>query len=158
MRINDKLIKIFTNIFTHKFSFSIKDFIESAFGAILGALISFVFCYFLSLWLRILLLFIIIGTSISLATKLEKFFKKKDTKIIFFDEIVGMLVATLPIRFSSISITLSQILIALLIFGLIDAMKIFPANKIEHLFGGWGIVLDDIVAGIYTAVILLLIL
>ena len=59
--------------------------------------------------------------------------------------------ATLPIRFSSLSITLSQILITLLIFGLIDAMKIFPANKIEHLFGGWGIVLDDIIAGIYAS-------
>jgi len=132
-------------------SLGFKPIFQSACGAILGALIAFVFCYFLSLWLRILILIIIIGISIPLATKLEKFFKKKDTKIIFFDEIVGMLVATLPIRFSSLSITLSQILITLLIFGLIDAMKIFPANKIEHLFGGWGIVLDDIIAGIYAS-------
>jgi phosphatidylglycerophosphatase A len=69
-----------------------------------------------------------------------------------------MLVATLPIRFSSMTIILSQIFIALLFFSLLDSIKIFPANKIEYLFGGWGIVLDDIVAGIYTAIILLLIL
>ena len=99
-----------------------------------------------------------IGISIPLATKLEKFFKKKDTKIIFFDEIVGMLIATLPIRFFSISITITQVLIALLFFSLLDSMKIFPANKIEYLFGGWGIVLDDIVAGFYTALITFLIL
>lgn len=132
-------------------SLGFKPIFQSACGAVLGALIAFVFCYFLSLWLRILLLIVIIGISIPLATKLEKFFKKKDTKIIFFDEIVGMLVATLPIHFSSIPITLTQIFIALLIFGLIDAMKIFPANKIEHFFGGWGIVLDDIIAGIYAS-------
>jgi len=103
-------------------------------------------------------LIIIIGIFIPLATKLEKFFKKKDTKIIFFDEIIGMLVATLPIRFSSMAIILSQVLIALLFFSLLDSIKIFPANKIEYLFGGWGIVFDDVVAGIYTAIILLLIL
>jgi phosphatidylglycerophosphatase A len=149
------------NIYNKKIkilSLGFKPIVQSAFGAIIGALLAFIFCYFFPLWLRILLLFIIIGISIPLATRLEKFFKKKDTKIIFFDEIAGVLVATLPIRFSSISITLSQIFIALLIFGLLDSMKIFPANKIEHFSAGWGIVLDDIVAGIYTAIILLLIL
>ena len=134
-----------------------KPIFQSACGAIIGAFLAFIFCFLFPLWLRILLLFIIIGTSIPLATKAEKFFKKKDSKIIFFDETVGMLIATLPIHFSSIPVILIQVFIALLIFGLLDAMKIFPANKIEHLFGGWGIVLDDIVAGAYTAVIILLI-
>lgn len=139
-------------------SLGFKPIFQSACGAILGAVIAFVFCYFFSFWLRILLLIIIIGISIPLATKLEKFFKRKDTKIIFFDEIVGMLVATLPIHFSSMSIILTQIFITLLIFGLIDAMKVFPANKIEHFFGGWGIVLDDIIAGTYASISIAIIL
>ena len=48
-------------------------------------------------------------------------------------------------------------LIIFFVYGIIDAIKVFPANVIEFLPKGWGIVFDDIVAGIYTAIVLILI-
>ena len=36
------------------------------------------------------------------------------------------------------------------LFRFFDFFKIYPANKIERLPGGWGVVGDDLVAGIYT--------
>ena len=46
----------------------------------------------------------------------------------------------------------------LFIYGLFDAIKIYPANISERLYGGWGIVIDDIIAGIYTALTIFLLL
>ena len=45
-----------------------------------------------------------------------------------------------------------------LIFGIFDAIKIYPANISENLYGGWGIVVDDMIAGIYTALTIFLLL
>ena len=42
-------------------------------------------------------------------------------------------------------------LLFFLVFGTFDALKIYPANISERLYGGWGIVIDDIIAGAYTA-------
>ena len=43
--------------------------------------------------------------------------------------------------------------IAFLIFRLFDIIKPFPIKNIEKLKGGWGIMTDDVIAGIYTTVL-----
>jgi len=47
---------------------------------------------------------------------------------------------------------------ALFIYGLFDSLKIYPANISQRLYGGLGIVIDDIIAGIYTAITIFLLL
>jgi len=37
-------------------------------------------------------------------------------------------------------------------------LNVYPANIIEKLPGGWGIVLDDVIAGLYTALAVYLII
>ena len=45
------------------------------------------------------------------------------------------------------------------IFRVLDIFKPFPIRKIDReLAGGWGIVLDDVLAGIYTNILLRLVL
>ncbi len=41
-------------------------------------------------------------------------------------------------------------LIALLLFRLFDITKPFPARQLERLPAGWGIVFDDVAAGLYA--------
>jgi len=41
-------------------------------------------------------------------------------------------------------------LIALVLFRLFDITKPFPARQLEGLPGGWGIVFDDVAAGLYA--------
>ena len=53
----------------------------------------------------------------------------------------------LPVRFP-IMIT------AFFLFRAFDMFKIYPANKFEKLSGGAGVMLDDIIAGIYTNIIM----
>jgi len=83
------------------------------------------------------------------ATAAETIYKAKDAKYIVIDEIAGMFLslAFLPIN----SITL---FCAFLLFRGFDAVKVYPANRLEQLPGSRGVMLDDIVAGLYTNLIL----
>jgi phosphatidylglycerophosphatase A len=83
------------------------------------------------------------------ATKIEKASQIKDNQIIVIDEIVGMLL-TLLICGKHIK----WLAIAFIIFRLFDIVKLFPTKKLERLPGGWGVMLDDVVAGIYAALTL----
>lgn len=88
--------------------------------------------------------------SIWVSGRAETIYGKRDDKRIVIDEIVGMLVGlfTMPINF--------KILLAgFLLFRFFDITKIFPANVVQSkLNGGFAVVLDDIVAGIYTIICL----
>jgi phosphatidylglycerophosphatase A len=72
----------------------------------------------------------------------------KDPQIIVIDEIAGFAVAAF------LTETLSGLILAFVLFRFFDIAKVFPASKLEQLPGGAGIVLDDIMAGIYTFLIL----
>ncbi len=68
-----------------------------------------------------------------------------DPAVVIIDEFVGCWVALL-----AIPPRLVTLLIAVGLFRLFDIWKLFPANRAEHLSGGWGIMLDDLVAGVYA--------
>jgi phosphatidylglycerophosphatase A len=71
-----------------------------------------------------------------------------DPSIVVIDEIVGMWVSVLflPKTFMAVSV-------AFLAFRLFDVIKPQPARRMERLPNGWGIVLDDVVAGIYANIV-----
>ncbi len=68
-----------------------------------------------------------------------------DPGIIVIDEIVGMLFALI-----AIPKTTKWMIIAFLLFRVFDIVKPFPARRSERLPGGWGIMMDDVIAGIYA--------
>lgn len=102
---------------------------------------------------------IIVGLSvvgIYTATITENEMKRKlgqergnDPGIIVIDEIIGMLVALLFLPKTALFL-----ITAFILFRIFDITKPFPARKMEQLPGGWGIVLDDVVAGIYANIII----
>jgi phosphatidylglycerophosphatase A len=44
------------------------------------------------------------------------------------------------------------IVVTFFVWRMLDIIKPFPARQAERLNGGWGIVLDDVVSGIYTII------
>ncbi len=85
---------------------------------------------------------------IPLSTWGEKYFKQKDCKKIVIDEIAGMLF-TLWAIFPDISIY--KLIAAFFFFRLMDISKPYPIKMIEkNLSEGYGIMLDDIIAGFYA--------
>ncbi len=75
----------------------------------------------------------------------ERIFGRKDAGEIVIDEFVGMLVAVLWLP-----ISLKSVAAAFLLFRIFDIWKPFPARKFESLPGGFGIMADDLVAGLYA--------
>ena len=53
-----------------------------------------------------------------------------------------------------IPFSLLNLSIAFIIFRVLDILKPYPAGEIDKKPGGWNIMLDDVVAGIYTNIIL----
>lgn len=72
-----------------------------------------------------------------------------DHRSIVIDEWAGMLIAICFVPF-----TWANYAIAFFLFRFFDVAKLFPANKAETLPGGWGITMDDIVAGIQANIVL----
>jgi len=71
----------------------------------------------------------------------------KDPSRIVVDEVVGM-------SFSLIFLPKTYLIwgTAFLIFRFFDIVKPYPLKKFEKLKGGWGIMIDDLGAGIYTSI------
>ncbi|MFA5424541.1 MAG: phosphatidylglycerophosphatase A [Phycisphaerae bacterium] len=80
---------------------------------------------------------------------------KIDPGEIVIDEVAGQCVAFIP---AILFTPLEPLFIAglgLVLFRLFDITKPFPIRKLEKLPAGWGIVADDLLAGVFAAVILI---
>lgn len=121
-------------------------FIPGTFGSIAGVLLFYflkgkVFISIFTLSLTIL--------GFLVAGKAEKIFNKKDARCIVIDEVCGML---LSLIFLPPDIKL--VIFAFFVFRILDALKPYPAGGFHNLRGSLGIMSDDIVAGLYTNLIL----
>lgn len=77
----------------------------------------------------------------------------KDSSKVVLDEVAGMLVALLFIPVSVVNV-----LIALVLFRFFDILKPLMIRRLEKLPGGWGVMGDDVLAGIYSNIVLQLFL
>jgi phosphatidylglycerophosphatase A len=75
--------------------------------------------------------------------------EKKDPQYVVIDELMGQMVALLFIPLDFFTIAAGFVL-----FRIFDVFKPFPSRQSEKLPGGWGIVMDDVVAGIYANIVL----
>lgn len=95
-----------------------------------------------------LLLAVLIVGAIRLSTKAAELLKQKDPQVIVIDEVIGFMIAhyLAPVRWA-------PLILSFLLFRFFDIAKIFPAARLEKLPGGTGIVLDDVMAGVYAFVL-----
>jgi phosphatidylglycerophosphatase A len=98
--------------------------------------------------LTILFFFIGIFTSARVEKQIGE-----DPSIVVIDEIVGMWISLffLPKKFAIY-------LGAFVLFRIFDIIKPSPARQVERYKGGWGIMLDDVFAGIYANIVMQIIL
>ena len=86
---------------------------------------------------------------------------KTDPREVVVDEFAGQAIAFLAISFSTTRPVLeSQVwaiaLLGFVVFRLLDIAKPWPIRKLEKLPKGWGILADDLLAGVYAGIALLL--
>ncbi len=105
--------------------------------------------YFGSLFL-IAFLFLAVWASESSRILLEK----EDPSEVVIDEAVGLLMTVFLLPLS-----VPVVILGFILFRVSDILKPFPIRMIDqNIKGGWGIVLDDVVAGIYANVCIRLLL
>ncbi|MEO8171904.1 MAG: phosphatidylglycerophosphatase A [Sediminibacterium sp.] len=73
----------------------------------------------------------------------------KDSSRVVIDEVAGMCVSLL-----FVPIAIQWIVIALVLFRFFDIVKPLYIRKAEALPGGWGVMTDDILAGVYSNIVL----
>jgi phosphatidylglycerophosphatase A len=79
-------------------------------------------------------------------------FGEKDTSYIVIDEMVGF-----QWTMFLVAPTVLHVFIGFILFRLFDILKIFPAGYFQReLPGGYGVVIDDVVAGMYANIAFLL--
>ncbi len=127
-------------------------FAPGTFGTIISFATFFIFKPDgLSLFLMICLIFFL---GIYVAGEAEKRLNERDSRHIVIDEFVGY-----PVSIYGHTTELLNLLIAFFLFRFFDILKPFPIRLIERkLKGGFSIMLDDVIAGVYANISLYLIM
>ncbi len=116
-------------------------------GTFASAAVAIIFFFTPAVSSLLFLLFLVslFFSGVWISKKVAAASKQRDPSKIVIDEVVGMLIALFMVPKNA-----GFYILSFGIFRFFDVVKIFPINKIEKLPRGWGVMLDDVVAGIFT--------
>jgi phosphatidylglycerophosphatase A len=85
---------------------------------------------------------------VACAQRADRAWGTEDNQHIVIDEVAGYLVTVIPVDRSS----WAPLAVGFVLFRVLDSVKPPPIRWLdEHLPGGWGVVLDDVAAGVMGA-------
>lgn len=100
---------------------------------------------------NILMVLLTSAVGIWAANRASVLLDKKDPQQVVIDEVAGQFIALMFIPFN---IAWWMILIGFVLFRFFDILKPYPIDGMQDLPGGFGVVVDDLVAGIYAAIVM----
>jgi phosphatidylglycerophosphatase A len=124
-------------------------FIPGTAGTLVGLAFYWFFLRRISIGGYLLFLLCLIPLGSILCGKAEGYLGKSDAAPIVLDEMAGYLTALAALPFGPLTLWGGFFL-----FRLFDITKPPPIRQIQSIRGGWGVMLDDVLAGIYTNLIL----
>ena len=147
----NKIISIFTTLFGIGYSPIVPGTI--------GSIFSIVFLYFLikfvSYSFLVIIFLIIIFTSLKLIEKYSNLLKSHDSSTIVIDEFLGIFLIILFYDYLKFTNDFIMFLLILILFRFFDVLKVFPINWVDkHIKNSFGVVLDDLLAGVYSIIVL----
>ncbi len=89
----------------------------------------------------------VIAVGIWLCTRAGQLLGRLDPPSVVWDEI-----AAFPIVFAGVTLNPWTAVLGFLWFRLFDIAKPFPINRLERLPAGWGVMSDDLMAGVFAAI------
>lgn len=93
-----------------------------------------------------LAILVIVAAGVPLCSRAAELLGRKDPGSVVWDEI-----AAFPVVFSLAPLTWTTAVLGFVLFRLFDIVKPWPIRRFEQLPRGWGIMADDLVAGVYAA-------
>jgi len=122
------------------------------FSGTIASIVSVIVFYILKNRLHFIIFSIFsIILSFLISGKAEEIFKEKDSKKIVIDDFSGMLLA---LFFTPKNLLF--VMFSFFLFRAFDALKVPPIDTAEQFKGSLGIVLDDLLAGLYAIMIILI--
>ena len=104
----------------------------------------------LPLWALVFLVLALLVMGVWAAGEMCQIMKKKDASQVVIDEIVGMMITMV-----GLPVTPYWMIGGFLVFRLFDIVKPSPARYFDDkVAGGWGVMMDDVIAGIYGNILL----
>jgi len=94
--------------------------------------------------LELAVIILLFAVGVWSANAAERHFGGVDPAPVILDEVVGMLIT---LAFLPVNIT--GAVVGFLLFRLFDVVKPWPANRLEAVHGGLGVMADDAMAGVY---------
>jgi phosphatidylglycerophosphatase A len=101
-------------------------------------------------WLTLAGALCAVAIGVPAATIVERESERQDPGHVVIDEVAGQWIALIHSR-----VNLSHLLAGFLFFRLFDIVKPWPARQLESMPAGWGIMLDDVAAGVYALLLML---
>jgi len=136
-------------------------------GTVASFMTSLIFIIFYNFKINVLLLILSVSLlfvySVYSIDRFSKSFDEIDSKEIVIDEFVGQSIPILTVYTflpeNNIALFIVFVVISFVMFRLFDIAKPYPINKIDKkMKNGFGVMLDDVVAGICSSIILLIII
>jgi len=112
-------------------------------SAITAVLLYFVLPLSLAAWVALVAVLLWVGVWSS--GRLEQRLGE-DPSAAVIDEVLGM-----TLTMMAAPITLETLTIGFVLFRVFDVLKVWPGRRLERMHGGWGIMMDDVLAGVYAA-------
>ena len=129
-------------------------------GSIASLVTTLIFYLFAKHLIAYLFIFIIFITTILAFFAVSVYTNKlleKDRSEIVIDEVIGQSIALLPLSLfeQTNPPQLFMCVISLLFFRFFDIIKPYPINKFDKMNNSFGVIFDDILAGIFSALLLI---
>ena len=150
----------FTNIFVSIFYIGYIRYAPGTWGSLASLGIIFFLFNIINISLSILIILFVFLFFLSnyLINYFSSITKSHDSKHIVIDEFLGVFFIFLFYKVIFIYNDYITCLLIFFCFRIFDIFKIFPANYIDkQLPSGYGVILDDIIAGIYTVLTMIII-
>ncbi len=117
-------------------------------GSLVG-LVLFCVLYQFPLMVQVTAVVLVSLLGVAAASRVARRSGVEDPGMVVIDEVAGMWVSLLFLPFSPVTAVAGFVL-----FRVMDVVKPAPARQLERLPGGWGIMCDDLMAGIYANLLL----
>lgn len=122
---------------------------SATFGSLAAALVLFWSWPLVIFEIKLLLIIVLFLVACSICDQVERDEKKHDPHFIVIDEVVGMMIVTIFLE-----AIWWQWLIAFTLFRFFDILKVWPASVLDKKDGGFAIMFDDVIAAVYTLLII----
>jgi phosphatidylglycerophosphatase A len=125
-------------------------FMPGTMGTLVGAVL-YVLLSALNIYYYILAIAVLLVLAVWVSDYAEKhIFKIKDAPHIVIDETVGFLIAMTSFTFDRSLESVKYLVIGFILFRVFDILKPYPIKDSQKIEGGFGIVIDDVLAAVYT--------